>query len=242
LFRFSSTLRPIYYESVSRYADNVALIDRHTSYTYGQLYALSRQLSHRLLPICRQQKTIDDTSATSTRRSVQLGVLCPNDASFIIAMWASWMIGATVVPLSLQHPPSSLAYFIDDAQCRGIIVGDDHTNQLIKTTLTNTSQGNLPIINIDRKALVRNAMAGDVSDDLLLSTTAIDRNSRSNALIIYTSGTSGRPKGCVLTFSNVQAHVDSMVKAWGWTQNDGIRSCEINRSIDRLIVCFLVNT
>ncbi|CAF4509678.1 unnamed protein product, partial [Rotaria magnacalcarata] len=51
--------------------------------------------------------------------------------------------------------------------------------------------------------------------------TTIDRSERSNALIIYTSGTSGKPKGCVLTFDAVQAHVDSMVKAWRWTKDDG---------------------
>ncbi|CAF3031137.1 unnamed protein product, partial [Rotaria sp. Silwood2] len=45
---------------------------------------------------------------------------------------------------------------------------------------------------------------------------------RKNALILYTSGTSGKPKGCVITFNAVQAHVDSMVKAWDWITDDVI--------------------
>ena len=219
-FRFLSTPRPIYYESVSQHANNVALVDRSSSYTYGQLYSLSRQLSRRLIPICQQQKSTEDPS-TSHRRQIQIGVLCPNDASFVVAMWASWMVGATVVPLSSLHPPSSLAYFIGDAQCRGIIVGDDHSNEMIKTTLANSSQSDIPIINVDRKNLLATVKKEDVDDDLLMPTSNVDRNEQSNALIIYTSGTSGRPKGCVLTFENVQAHVDSMVQAWRWTQNDG---------------------
>ena len=216
--RLLSASRPIYYESVSKYANNVALIDHSSSYTYGQLYSLSHQLSRRLIPVSQQQKSNDDGS---NKRNVQIAVLCPNDVSFVVAMWASWMVGATVVPLSSLHPPASLAYFLSDAQCRGVIVGDDRSNELIKTTLTNNSQADIPIINISKKNLSTTIANEDVSDDLLLSTTTIDRTERSNALIMYTSGTSGKPKGCVLTFDTVQAHIDSMVEAWRWTKEDG---------------------
>ena len=218
--RFSSTSRPIYYDAVSQHTDNIALVDRSSTYTYGQLYSLSHQLSRRLLPICKPTKSTDDSS-TSPRRNVQLGVLCPNDASFVVAMWASWMVGATVVPLSSLHPPASLAYFLNDAQCQGVIVGDDHSNELIENIFTDNSQSKLPIINIEKHLSTAKVTNEDVTDDLMLSTSAMNRNEKSNALILYTSGTSGRPKGCVLTFDNVQAHVDSMVKAWQWTKNDG---------------------
>ncbi|UJR35522.1 hypothetical protein I4U23_028276 [Adineta vaga] len=165
------------------------------------------------------KKELNDTS---NKRHTQLGVLCPNDVSFVVAMWASWMAGATVVPLSSHHPPSSLAYFLTDAQCRGVIVGDDKSNELIKSTLKSNSLMDLPIININQKNLSTKFTNQDVNDDLLLSTTTIDRTERSNALIVYTSGTSGKPKGCVLTFDTVQAHVDSMIKAWRWTKDDVI--------------------
>lgn len=218
--RWSSTARPIYYQSVSRYSNNVALIDQSATYTYGQLYSLSRQLSRRLLPLCRPPKSTDDTtSSSSSRRNMQIGVLCPNDVSFVVAMWASWMVGATVVPLSSLHPPSSLAYFLSDAQCRAVIVGDDHSHELIKTAAASTKSPTQPsIVAIDRATLSSKITNEDITDDLVLSTTGIDR---SNALIIYTSGTSGRPKGCVLTFDTVQAHVNSMIKAWQWTRDDG---------------------
>jgi long-subunit acyl-CoA synthetase (AMP-forming) len=175
-------------------------------------------LSRRLLPISQQQKSTDDAE---NKRNVQIGILCPNDASFIIAMWASWMVGATVVPLSSHHPPASLAYFLNDAQCRGVIVGDDRNNELIKNTLANHSQADIPIISINKKNLSTTVTNEDVTDDILLSTTTMDRTERSNALIIYTSGTSGKPKGCVLTFDTIRAHVDSMREAWRWAKEDG---------------------
>lgn len=217
--RHSSTTRPMYYDSVSRHTNNVALIDRSSSYTYGHLYSLSSRLSRRLLPLCRSQKSTDDSNSTNS--STQIAVLCPNDVSFIVAMWASWMIGATVVPLSAQHPPASISYFLSDAQCRAVVVGDERSHELMKTTFNDHMQKEIPVIGIDKNFLNHDSLNDDVRDDLILSTTNRDRNQNSNALIIYTSGTSGRPKGCVLTFDNLQAHVESMVNAWGWTKDDG---------------------
>ena len=42
------------------------------------------------------------------------------------------------------------------------------------------------------------------------------------AMIIYTSGTTSRPKGVVSTHRNIQAQVTTLVNAWGWQPTDHI--------------------
>ncbi len=42
------------------------------------------------------------------------------------------------------------------------------------------------------------------------------------AMILYTSGTTGKPKGVVTTHENIAAQITSLVEAWGWTGDDRI--------------------
>ena len=44
----------------------------------------------------------------------------------------------------------------------------------------------------------------------------------SEALILYTSGTTGSPKGVLLTHANLQAQIKSLVQAWSWSGEDRI--------------------
>ena len=41
-------------------------------------------------------------------------------------------------------------------------------------------------------------------------------------MILYTSGTTSKPKGVVTTHQNIQAQVTSLISAWGWTSEDRI--------------------
>ncbi len=44
--------------------------------------------------------------------------LCPNDVSYVVTQWATWMAGGISVPLCTTHPPAEWKYFIQDSDCQ----------------------------------------------------------------------------------------------------------------------------
>ena len=66
---------------------------------------------------------------------------------------------------------------------------------------------------------VRLMVLEEVGDDLKpLPEIDVDRR----AMILYTSGTTSKPKGVVTTHANIQAQIESLVTAWEWSAEDRI--------------------
>lgn len=63
------------------HAPRTALRDCHGEYTYAALWRSSRLLAEQL------------SQALGGRRQQRVAFLCPNDASYIIALWACWISG-----------------------------------------------------------------------------------------------------------------------------------------------------
>ena len=60
-----------------------------------------------------------------------------------------------------------------------------------------------------------------------------------DAMIVYTSGTTGPPKGVLSTFGNIKASVNGMIESWGWSKNDKILHCLPLHHVHGIINCLL---
>lgn len=56
----------------------------------------------------------------------RIAFLCPNDVSYIISQWATWMAGHIAVPLYPRHPPPELEYFVRDSEAAVIITTSEY--------------------------------------------------------------------------------------------------------------------
>ena len=59
-----------------------------------------------------------------------ISLICPNGASYVIGQWAVWMSGNIMVPLSGQHTPKALEYFIRDSQSSIVISANCFMDQV----------------------------------------------------------------------------------------------------------------
>lgn len=133
----------------------------------------------------------------------RVALLIPPGFEFAAVLRGIWRAGGVAVPLAVTDPAAELDYVLRDSGAGTLVTGQGFAH-----------------------AIAPLAAAADVrlctTDDLLetppaeLPPVAAGRH----ALIVYSSGTTARPKGVVLTHANVAAHVASLTSAWAWTRDD----------------------
>jgi long-chain acyl-CoA synthetase len=120
-----------------------------------------------------------------------VGVMLPTSGAFPVAALACWMLGRTLVPLNYLFRQTELQYVIDDCGTDIVITAGPMLDFL----------GYEPEV----KTLVRmDEMSFKGFPDVRLPARARDEDI---AVVLYTSGTSGKPKGVLLSHGNFTANV-----------------------------------
>ncbi|MGB6765024.1 MAG: fatty-acid--CoA ligase FadD5 [Mycobacterium sp.] len=140
-----------------------------------------------------------------SRRGVGSGdrvmILMLNRTEFVESVLAANMIGAIAVPINFRLTPAEIAFLVQDCEARVLIT---------ESVLAAVAAGVRNITSVIETI----AVAGDAGDEGLLSyedlvnepgdaAQPVDVPNDSPALIMYTSGTTGRPRGAVLTHTNL---------------------------------------
>lgn len=137
-----------------------------------------------------------------------------NDPLMLGAYFGAFRAGLVANPINTRLTPTELAYVINDAGSRCVLIGAD---------LCSAFAGVLPLLEVRPHLVVlrgeRDAAFGAAHSQEILDTDGgtIDPGvivASDGALLIYTSGTTGHPKGVVLTHANVVAGVQIVHRAF----------------------------
>ncbi len=127
---------------------------------------------------------------------------------WVAVQWGIWRAGGIAVPLPLNSTKPELEYFIDDTAS--------------STLLFDASAAPL----LGRLAAARGIRALPCEHLYASPSTELPEIARARrALILYTSGTTRRPKGVVTTHANITAQIMSLVEAWEWSADDCVLLC-----------------
>ena len=143
----------------------------------------------------------------------RIGVLVPPGPAFVQALLAIWRAGGVAVPLTPLHPAPELAHILSVSAPEMVIVDPGlaiHLDQLatpprldVETLLAARARGTPP-------GDLRSGGTPDVAPP----------TNAEPALMLFTSGTTGKPKGVRLSHGGIAATLDSLHQAWRWRPDD----------------------
>ena len=135
-------------------------------------------------------------------------------SSWALALYAACVqSGIVILPLNTAYTVDELTYFIEDSGARTLVC--DARNKAAFAAIGNWPDGQLETLNSDG--------SGSLSDqaDLMPSTyPTIDREENELAALLYTSGTTGRSKGAMLSQGNLLSNALILAEAWRFDAND----------------------
>lgn len=127
-------------------------------------------------------------------------------AEAIALYLACLRVGAVYVPLNTAYTSTEVQYFLDDADAALFVCDPEGTDVVAAGTLTLDAQGK-----------------GSFTQTIEQTepfTGIVARSKNDVAAIVYTSGTTGRSKGAMLTHDNLRTNAMSLRAAWGWQERD----------------------
>lgn len=178
------------------FAEHVALSSPEGDFTYADLLAASARVAAALLDGRR------DLNEARVCFHVRPGF------EYVAVQWGIWRAGGIAVPLALSHPPPELEYVLRDAEPVVLVAHGEGTS------VCATLAARLGI----RLLSAAQALAAQPAAAVELPAIGTQRR----ALMVYTSGTTGRAKGVVSTHANLEAQIESLVEAWAWSADDRV--------------------
>lgn len=163
---------------VEKYPQRVAVKTRNHEWTYEELNQTSKRVAQSMLHACGAGEA-------------RVALLFEHDAPMIAGMLGSLKAGKTYVPLDPHHPEERLLQVIEDSGAVALLTNNKNLAQA--TALKH--QGGLQLINIDALPLVQSSIDLPVVEPDRL------------AYILYTSGSTGQPKGVMQNHRNVLHYI-----------------------------------
>ncbi len=164
--------------------DKLAITFKDDKYTYEQLLRYSQLYADKFSLECKPGKIL---------------ICAQNSPEWCFAFYGAMRCKSIVVPLDAQSTKKEIEYVINDCRPDIVFISDDKKEMFADMNLH------------DARLMTKDDVV--LSDDKNIPATDIPLGNLEDVMLInYTSGTTGNPKGVMLTYKNVMFNIDSVSK------------------------------
>jgi long-chain acyl-CoA synthetase len=202
----AKTLGALLADNAQRHGDRIAIACDGRRVSYGELDQVANRVANAL---------IDPGIASGDRIAVYL----PNGIELVAALCGALKAAGIVVPVSTRLTAAEIEIMMEDAKPAAVIF---HSSARAAVQAFSAKLAN-PILICDGGAAAGERDLRDIMTSGSPTPLAVAPAAADDALIAYTSGTTGRPKGAVSTHANLIVGSGEMTaQAWGLNANDVI--------------------
>ena len=186
---------------IAPHADNAAVfldLDDGTQWTYADFVRRTAQIAHVL-------------SNAGVKPGDRVVVQAPKVADAIALYGAAVQTGAVYLPLNTAYTQSEVRYFIEDAAPMVVICDPDRVEEIADIS------GSARVMTLAVDGMGTLSAAADTCPEKF---ETVPRKPDDLAALLYTSGTTGRSKGAMMSHRNLISNALSLVELWQITDQD----------------------
>jgi len=193
-------------ESARNYPSNTAVIFNDVKLSYAELNDAANKFANAI-------------GSAGIKPGQRVALMLPNIPQFMICYYGLLKAGCVVVPLNVQFKRREMAYHLQDSEAVALVVWEDFIEEASAGYLENPTCKSLIVVNKPGSQALPE-IRGATSFDTLLATASPISDTyptapEDTAVILYTSGTTGLPKGAELTHANMFFNATVVVRHTG---------------------------
>jgi malonyl-CoA/methylmalonyl-CoA synthetase len=196
--------------------ERAAIFFEGRAISYGQLYADIERFAYAL-------------KAWGLQSGDRVALLLDNCPEFVIAYFGIQLAGGIVVLINTQYRQVELSHILNDAGVRLCVTNLAGSHEVLRLDIASlamlisvsSQKDALPVTSAVASITFADFIAAGSRDTLRTAQEPLALPTASApALIGYTSGTTGRSKGALLTQQNLLSNIVAVTTAWHWTDQD----------------------
>jgi len=171
--------------------DKVALVDGGNKHSYSEV---NRRINNFAAGLLNGKADLEEE---------RIAFFMPASLDYVTTMHGVWRAGGIAVPLNVASAVTELDHYLNCTGVTRMIANKEHQESLQELC----DSLNIALLSVEDLLATEASQLPEILPER-------------RAMILFTSGTTNKPKGVVSTHKTIHAQITTLIKAWSWTEDD----------------------